>query len=160
MSLEARFVALVNAIGGDIKQLNLQQGSLDALTTTAKGSLVAALNELKAAVDGAGGGAVINDGASGTETTWSSSKIAGQITAAIDALVAASPGTLDTLAELADALGNDPNFATTIASQVAARIRFDAAQTLTVLQQAQACANLGIGNPERDFVSDYTAAKA
>lgn len=45
------------------------------------------------------------------------------LTAAIDAkiaaLVAASPATLDTLAELATALGNDPNFATTMASQIA-----------------------------------------
>lgn len=45
------------------------------------------------------------------------------LTAAIDAkiaaLVAASPATLDTLAELATALGNDPNFATTMAAQIA-----------------------------------------
>lgn len=54
------------------------------------------------------------------------------LTAAIDAkiaaLVASSPATLDTLAELATALGNDPNFATTIASQIA-----DAARLTTGL---------------------------
>ena len=33
-------------------------------------------------------------------------------------LVSSAPETLDTLNELADALGNDPNFATTIASQI------------------------------------------
>lgn len=37
------------------------------------------------------------------------------------ALVGAAPGTLDTLNELATALGNDPNFAATIASQIGAK---------------------------------------
>lgn len=38
---------------------------------------------------------------------------------AINALVNAAPGTLDTLKELADALGNDPSFATTVANSLA-----------------------------------------
>jgi hypothetical protein len=38
----------------------------------------------------------------------------------INALVNSAPGVLDTLAELATALGNDPNFATTLAGQIAA----------------------------------------
>ena len=45
--------------------------------------------------------------------------LAAAIDAKIAALVAASPATLDTLAELAAALGNDPNFATTMAAQIA-----------------------------------------
>lgn len=36
-------------------------------------------------------------------------------------LVGSAPGALDTLAELADALGDDPNFAATIAAQIAAK---------------------------------------
>ena len=36
------------------------------------------------------------------------------VKAAIDALIDASPGALDTLNELAAALGDDPNFATTV----------------------------------------------
>jgi hypothetical protein len=44
------------------------------------------------------------------------------VTAAINALVAAAPGALDTLNELALALGNDPNFATTLASNLAAKL--------------------------------------
>ena len=68
--------------------------------------------------------------------------------------------------KLAAALGNDPNFAATIAGEIANRVRFDAAQTLAAPQQAQARANIGalgaveIGNPDHDFVADYTAAKA
>lgn len=41
------------------------------------------------------------------------------VQAAIAALVASSPGALDTLNELAAALGNDPNFATTITNALA-----------------------------------------
>lgn len=41
------------------------------------------------------------------------------ISAAIAALVDSSPGTLDTLKELADALGDDPNFATTMTNALA-----------------------------------------
>ena len=41
---------------------------------------------------------------------------------AIAALVASAPGTLDTLKELATALGNDPNFATTVTNLIAAKL--------------------------------------
>ncbi len=41
-----------------------------------------------------------------------------EITTAISGLVNSAPSTLDTLNELATALGNDPNFATTIATQI------------------------------------------
>lgn len=44
------------------------------------------------------------------------------IAVAVAALVNSSPATLNTLSELAAALGNDPNFATTIATALAAKI--------------------------------------
>jgi uncharacterized protein affecting Mg2+/Co2+ transport len=59
-------------------------------------------------------------------------------------LVASSPATLDTLNEIAAALGNDANFSTTITTALGSRVRFDAAQTLTTGQKAQALSNLGI----------------
>jgi hypothetical protein len=43
------------------------------------------------------------------------------VKAAIDALVSAAPGALDTLNELAAALGDDPNFASTMTSALAAK---------------------------------------
>lgn len=42
-----------------------------------------------------------------------------KVAAAVAALVASSPATLDTLAEFATALGNDPNFATTLTNALA-----------------------------------------
>ena len=62
---------------------------------------------------------------------------------AISALKSGVGTALDTLDELAAALGDDPNFATTIATAMAARLRFDAAQSLTTPQSTQALDNLG-----------------
>ena len=59
-----------------------------------------------------------------------------------------------------DDLGNDANFATTIATQMDKRVRVDAAQSFTVAEQAQGCANLGIGNLDTDLLAVYTTAKA
>jgi hypothetical protein len=44
------------------------------------------------------------------------------ISDAIDALVASAPGTLDTLNELAAALGDDPNFSTTVTNSIATKL--------------------------------------
>jgi hypothetical protein len=67
-----------------------------------------------------------------------------RIDAAVSALVNGAPGALNQLNELATALGNDPSFAATIAGALAARLRFDTAQTLTPTQQNQARANLNL----------------
>jgi hypothetical protein len=170
MSLETRIVALAQAVGGDVKALTAAQGSLSALNTTTKTSLVAAINELMTLIGGAG--AQINDSAGNgaTSVTWSADKIFDSIEAAKIAvkndLVNGAGAALDTLNELAAALGNDPSFATTIATEVANRVRFDAAQTLTQPQMARARANIGaqsaaaIGDPDRDLVADYNTAKA
>lgn len=164
MSLETRIVALAQAVGTDVKSLTIAQGNLSALTTTAKTNLVAAINELVTAV--AIAGVEINDtaGAGNTVNTWSANKIYASIeaakTAVTNSLVNGAAAALDTLQELAAALGNDPSFATTIATQIANRVRFDAAQTLTAQQQAQACANIGIGDPERDLAAAYATARA
>lgn len=173
MTLEQRLIALAQAMGADVKALLQAQGSLSALSTTAKNNLVAAINELKTAVDAAAGGGVsIDDGAGdgATGVTWSANKIHDTIEAAKLAvkndLTAGAAAALDTLNELAAALNNDPAFAATIAAEIANRVRYDAAQTLTAPQQTQARTNIGaqsaaaIGDPDHDIVADYTAAKA
>lgn len=75
-------------------------------------------------------------------------------------LTAGASSALDTFQELAAALNNDPSFATTLATQMSKRLRFDDAQSLTTAEKLQACENLGIGNPEVDLLAAYTAAKA
>lgn len=159
-TLAARITALATAIGTDIKTNVNAIGSLSALNTTAKNNIVAALNEVLAAV-GSGGVTINDSGTTGDTThTYSVNKILALIAAAKSDLINGAGSALDTLNELAAALGNDANYATTVATALAARIRFDAAQTLSVGEQNQACANLNVGNPDTDFVATYNAAKA
>jgi len=66
------------------------------------------------------------------------------VAAALAALVNNSPAALDTLNELAAALGNDPAFATTIATALGNRLRYDAAQSLSGPQKTQAQTNAGL----------------
>lgn len=154
---QERITALAQAIAADIKRLTTNQGTLTALSTTDKTSLVNAINELKNSIANTTN---INDTNTSKSATWSSDKINASINNAVAALVNGAGTTLDTLKELADALGNDANFAATIATQMGKRVRVDAAQTFTVTEQAQGCANLGIGNPDTDFVAAYNTAKA
>ena len=164
MSLETQIIALAQAIGADIKDVRTKQGDLTSLTTVAKGNLVAAINELKAAL--ASAGATIDDAAGdgATAVTWSANKIFDSIAAAKaevqNSILDGAGAALDTLNELSAALNNDPNFAATIAIEISNRVRYDAEQTLTAPQQLQACSNIGVGNPERDFATDYATAKA
>lgn len=69
--------------------------------------------------------------------------VAQAISSAISNLVGSAPSTLDALNEIANALGNDPNFATTVLAALGNRVRFDAPQTLTDPQKAQARENIG-----------------
>lgn len=154
---QQRITSLAQAIAADIKLLTTNQGALTALTTTDKTSLVKAINELKSSITNVTN---INDASTSTSATWSSDKINTSINNAVSALVNGAGTTLDTLKELAGALGNDANFATTIATQMGKRVRVDADQTFTVAEQAQGCANLGIGNPDTDLLAVYTTAKA
>ena len=135
--------------------MNANAADLSSLTTTQKASLVAAINELKTAVDNAGSSITISDSASSTTQVWSSSKVASEITAAKNALTNGAAAALDTLSELAAALGNDANFSSTITTALGYRLRFDDVQTLTSQQKTQACINLGIGEPDTDFVTTF-----
>ena len=114
MTLEQRLIALAQAMGADVKALLQAQGSLSALSTTAKNNLVAAINELKTALDNAGTGGVAIDDAAGdgaTTVTWSADKIHDTIEAAKLAvkneLTDGAGAALDTLAELAANLVTD-----------------------------------------------------
>lgn len=165
MSFESRIITLAQAIGCDVKNIILNQGDLSTLETTNKSSLVAALNEVFLLGGGGGSGASINDSAGdgSTTVTWSANKIFDELQAAKQAvksdLTGGADAALDTLAELAAALNNDPSFAATLATEVSYRVRFDAPQVMSAAEKLQACTNLGVGNPEHDFVADYQAAK-
>lgn len=145
MSLATNLQNLVTRIATEFKSvrtlINGNSANLNGLTTTAKTNLVAAVNEVKAIADSAAssGGASINDALTTTSTVWSSSKTDAQIGSAVAGLVASAPGTLDTLAELATALGDDPNFATTMTGLIGGKadaVHAHAVADVTGLQTA------------------------
>lgn len=166
MSLVSNLQSLATRIATELKAhrvlINGNATDLSALTTTQKSSLVAAINEVVASIS-AGGGAAIDDATTSTTKVWSSSNTQAKIVAAVAGVVASAPGTLDTLKELADALGDDANFAATTATALGNRVRFDAAQTLTTQQKAQANSNAGslslvdAGDPTTNFVTTFEA---
>lgn len=177
MSLETRIISLAQAVGADVKALHAARGDLTTLGTTTKTSIVSAINELLTLIGSAGVAVDDSAGNGNTGVTWSADKIFDSIeaakTAVKDELLGGAAAALDTLNELAAALGNDPSFATTIATEIANRVRFDAAQVLTSPQKLQARDNIGaaaaadltaltegLGAYDSDYVAAYNAAKA
>ena len=171
-TLVSRILDLATRVSTECKSLrtliNGNATDLSALNTTAKGNLVLALNELKAGLDSAvsASGAQINDASSSSTTqTWSINKISAQITAALNALTSGAPTALDTLDELAAALGDDANFAATITTALGQRVAVTA-QTFADPQKAQARSNIGaqeaalIGDPDTNYVTTFTAGLA
>lgn len=171
MSLATRLGDLATRVATECKSIrtlvNGNAADLSALDTTAKTSLVAALNELHAEMDSlaSAGGATINDASSSSATqTWSINKISTEIAAAITAISNGAPTALDTLDELAAALGDDANFAATVTTALGNRVRTDtAAQGLNGTQQSNARTNIGaiassdIGDPDTNFVTTFEA---
>ena len=125
--------------------------------------------------------ALIND-TEETETTsvWSSTKTKDVINTAVgtvkseltdmiiadiakvksDILGAGVPETLDTLTEIADKLNGDAALVANMSVAINNRVRFDEEQVLSSEQKTRACTNIGIGEPDTDFVAIYNTAKA
>lgn len=189
MSLETRLSDLITAVGTDIKQLRTwitgsASGTLASLNTGDKSSIIAAINEVKATADSAGGGgspasttvagivelATLAEVTTGTDTTRAVTPEGvrqERIALKAEILGAGVPSALDTLDELAAALGDDANFASTVTTALGNRVRVDtAAQGLDSTQQGNARTNIAavaaadIGNADANLVTLYTAAKA
>jgi hypothetical protein len=165
-TLVAHIQDLSTRVASEFKTVRSTTGNIASLQTTDKTSLVTALNELKSRVDAAfaASGAVIDDAStSSTTKTYSVTKIRDLVSTSIASLTAGAPTALDTLDELAAALGDDANFASNITAMIGNRVRFDAPQSLTAAQKVQAKSNidafgaLEIGNPDTDFVAVFNA---
>ena len=108
--------------------------------------------------------ALINDSATNASKTWSANKIQTAIDAAVSNLVGTAPEALNTIQELAAALG-DAGVITAINTSLGNRVRFDAPQTISPAQRTQLKDNTGllgeeeIGDPDTDFVAIYYAAR-
>ncbi|QFP95578.1 hypothetical protein SEA_TANIS_4 [Gordonia phage Tanis] len=179
MSLASQLANLATRVGTEFKAVRSSIGSLASLSTTEKGTIVGAINEIRAGVEAGGnitadaitdatvvGKNVLKAANAAAARTAIGAQSAAEVDAKIAALVNGSGATLDTLKELADALGGDANFATTISTALGNRVRVDAAQSFTEPQKLQARSNIDvhskseIGNPEADLVATFEAALA
>ena len=161
MSLQTQLNSFVLRVAEEFNTVKGRTGTLTALTTTDKSSLVAAINELKAAIVTA---VMIDDLQVSTTTTYSSNKVVTLLDALKADILGGADPAYDTLLELQQALQNDQSGIAALTSAIDKRVRFDAAQTITVLEQQQARTNIGavaatdIGDVATDFVAIFEAA--
>ncbi|CAN7198180.1 hypothetical protein [Knoellia sp. LjRoot47] len=139
------------------RQIATGAGLLGGGDLSANRSLSVDFSQVATAAQGDKADSAVQPAALTTEATARSDGDAATLTAAqehaqalVNALTAASPATLDTLAEIAAALGNDPNLAATLTAALGKRVRVDAAQSLSTPEQAQARANIGAGTSSFD----------
>lgn len=106
----AGFNGLSNVTGtATLANSGVTTGTYKSVTVDSKGRVTGGTNPTT--LSGYG----ITDSYTKTETNT-------QISTAVSGLVDAAPGTLDTLNELAAALGDDPNFATTVTNSIATKV--------------------------------------
>jgi len=133
MSLQTQLHSFVLRTAQEFNAVTARIGQLSALSTTDKTNIVAALNEVRSMT--------------GSDTAANTALLRGEIATAITnlrtSLLDGAGEALDTLKELAAALGNDANFAATTAAALGNRVRFDAEQVITPEQQARARSNIG-----------------
>ena len=160
MSLTTRIESLVIRVAQEFNDVRAKTGNLANLTTTDKSNLVAAINELQAAV----ASNVIDDGQVATTSTYSSSKIVTLLDALKAEILGGADAAYDTLVEIQQLLQNGTTGLDALLAAVNNRVRFDAAQTLTVIEQQQARSNIGaialtaIGDADTDFVAVFAGA--
>ena len=161
MSLQTQIHSLVIRVADEFKAVYAKIGNLSSLSTTDKSTLVAAINELKAAIATV---AVIDDLTAGsTTTTFSASKIVTLLDALRAQILGGADAAYDTLLELQQALQNDQTGIAALTAAIDKRVRFDAVQTLTAPEQLQTRTNIGavasidIGDTTTDFVAIFEA---
>lgn len=161
MSLATRIESLVIRVAQEFNDVRAKAGNLANLTTTDKSNLVAAINELQAAVAASG---AIDDAQITTTTTYSSSKIVALLDALKSEILGGADAAYDTLVEIQQLLQNGTSGLDALLAAVNNRVRFDAAQSLTVAEQLQARSNIGavaatdVGNTDTDFVAVFVGA--
>ena len=161
MSLATRIESLVIRVAQEFNDVRAKAGNLANLTTTDKSNLVAAINELKAAVASS---TVIDDAQIAATSTYSSSKIVALLDALKSEILGGADAAYDTLLEIQQVLQSGTSGLEALLAAINQRVRFDAAQSLTVAEQSQARSNIGavassdLGNPDTDVVAVFEGA--
>lgn len=186
MSLTTQISALATRVGTECRVLREEIGALATLTTTAKSSTVAAINELNAelgsldsrveSIESLNLADLIDDTQTLTDKVWSSSKTQSEINGAAqqvkDDLLGGAGEAYDTLKELADLITDNKDAIDALKEIAGGAVRYDTAQeSLTLEQEAQARENIAaasavalstletnVGDTTTDFVATFNAA--
>lgn len=180
MSLVSNLDNAFIAVATEFNSVRTKMGDTTALQTVAKGSLVAAVNEV---LD-------VANAASGNTGGVTEGQVRSIVDQAIVDLRASAPAALDTLNELAAALGNDKDFATNVTALISGKandsdvVKLTGNQTIggtktfqvapgvpdgawtiaktTGLQPALdgKVSSTAVGNTETDFVATFQAGLA
>ena len=125
------------AVGTSLNdKLTLEAGSGITITTNATTDTIT-ITGSAAGLDSAGTIALIDSSyVQARQTTYTNADFADSayVTTQINSVIDAAPGALDTLNELAAALGDDANFSTTITNQIAGKL--DSAATTSLIDSA------------------------
>lgn len=131
-------IAFAEQIGIDVHDLRAaltlvqnKQGDLTTLTTTQKGNLVAAINEVKATAASIGSDYLTSAAA----TTL--------IENALNGIIDGAPAAWNTFKEFADYVAADQTAAQAMLDALAKRVRVDAAQTFTAEEKTMGRSNIG-----------------
>lgn len=143
-TLRSQLEAFAVRVGTEFKTVYARIGSLASLSTTAKGSVVAAINEVNAKASTS----EIDDSAASSNKAYSSTKttqlIANSAAQVKTDIVGGAAAAYDTLVEIQGLLqGEDAQIGTLLAGQ-AQRLRLDAAGSYTTTQQQQGRDNLDV----------------
>ncbi len=144
-------VAFALAVRTQCQTLLSNQGTLSSLTTTEKGSLVGAIDELVTSIatlkTQLANKTEIDDTKSTKTNAWSAVKIADAISTAStnlkSELLGGAGEAYDTLKELADLIATNKTAIEALQTIAAGHVKFDAAQSLTETQKTQARSNIG-----------------
>jgi hypothetical protein len=152
MSLETTLTSCVQRIATEFQAVYAGTGSLINLATTNKTNLVNAINEVLSRI--------------GSTQTDLSAELTTRLAALKAEILGGADAAFDTLKELQTYLETNASEISALLTAIGNRVRYDAAQTLTVEQKAQARANIGavsateIGDISFDCVAVFEAALA
>ena len=181
---EQKLIALANGVGADVKTIRNIIGAfvLSTLTVPGATSLISALNTHQSQIEALESApptytdsqatavaVALLDARQGTIATPAANEYAttqgvvDALNAQIDGLrteiLGGAPEALNTLNELAEAFNNNPDVIANLTAALGSRVAVDQAQAFTPEQRRQGSENIGMGNPDHDFLADYISAR-
>ena len=167
MSTSSEMLTLKNNTSGQPTQIGLRTNDTDgnhhrAYIKASKSSAGSAAGKLELIIRSSGGGTTEDVFVleAGKKAIWGGDNLATEsyVGTAVSNLVDSAPAALNTLNELAAALGDDASFSTTMSTALGNRLRIDVNnQSLSSTELSNARTNLGLGTAATSAATDFVA---